>query len=96
MLWAAMAPLLLLALAVGTVPVVMGMVHDHRARRGGLERSDLFFLPPAPAAGRRQADVEAPEDDHELKLRLERVETTLAKVMARIDAGAVSPAPEGA
>jgi hypothetical protein len=96
MLWIAMAPLLLLGLVVGLVPVIMGMVHDHRARRAGLERSDLFFLPSVPGtgAGEPEAKFKAREDDHELKLRLERVEMTLAHVLARMDGGAVSTAPE--
>jgi hypothetical protein len=94
MLWIAMAPLLLLGLAVGLVPVIVGMVHDHRARRAGLEHSGLFFLPSVPGAGEPEAKFEAREDDHELKLRLERIEMTLVHVLDRMDGGAVSTAPE--
>jgi hypothetical protein len=94
-LWVAMAPLLLLGLAVGLVPVTMGMVHDHRARRAGLEHADQFFLPPRRGAGEPKAKLEPSEGDGELNVRLERIEATLAQVLARVDGQTVSAAPEG-
>ncbi len=45
MLWIALTPLLLLGLAVGLIPVTIGIVHDHRARQNGDEYSHLFFQP---------------------------------------------------
>ena len=48
MLWIALTPLLLLGLAVGLVPVIIGIVHDNRARQHG--EALLTSLFPATAA----------------------------------------------
>ncbi len=48
MLWIALTPLLLLGLAVGLVPVTIGIVHDHRARQNTDAYSHLFFQPRLP------------------------------------------------
>ena len=45
LLWIALTPILLLGLAVGLVPVIVGMIHDRRARQHGEVYSHLFFQP---------------------------------------------------
>jgi hypothetical protein len=45
MLWLMMIPLLIFGLAVGIVPVAIGILHDHRARLNGDTYSHLFFQP---------------------------------------------------
>ena len=45
MLWVALTPLLFLGLAVGLVPVIIGIVHDNRARQHGDAYSHVFFQP---------------------------------------------------
>jgi hypothetical protein len=96
MLWVAMTPLLLLGLAVGLVPVTIGMVHDHRARQAGKEHSDFFFVPPLQIGGPAQPKVGRQQDKSELDHRLERIEATLALVMARTEGRAGGAAPESA
>lgn len=75
MIWVALVPLLLVALAVALVPVTLGMIHDHRARSSE-EHSHLFFVPPrgAPSAAPQglKGDVEE---------RLERIEAVLAQAL---------------
>jgi hypothetical protein len=105
MYWVALTPLLLLGLAVGLVPVIMGMVHDDRARRAGAAAfAHHFFVPslaravePRTEVGPRQ-DIEQRHDVNELNLsqRVERIEAKLAHVLAQTDAGPENTAPEGA
>jgi hypothetical protein len=45
MLWLALTPLLLLGLTAGLVPVIIGIMHDHRARLHGDAYSHLLFQP---------------------------------------------------
>jgi CBS domain-containing protein len=44
--WAILIPLLVVGLAAGLIPVVMGMLHDHRARREGGKRFTHRFVQP--------------------------------------------------
>jgi hypothetical protein len=96
MLWVAMTPLLLLGLAVGLVPVTIGMVHDQRARQAGKEHSDPFFLPPLQIGGRVQQKVERQQDMSELDQRLAQIEATLGLVLARTEGRARGATPESA
>jgi hypothetical protein len=79
----ALVPLLVLGLAVGLVPVIIGMVHDDRARRASIEHSHHFFVPALQNGGGVQSKIERGQDI--VNQRLERIEDVLAQVVARMD-----------